>query len=176
MTTQKLEQSDSEGNEEAGLFRSWISQSLEVGLWIVEYQRCISNECQTMIVVKYQRVNECHFHWRTMKDNCTTTTSTTSNIPMCIVRSYNYVLFGKERIILYQGKVSKSFLHMTLTKSNNKSMLIGQASLTTLMMCWHSSTSLFNIYINDWRLEEITRLCNTFQVLLLCQNIYTSNT
>ena len=44
---------------------------------------------------------------------CTTTTSTTSNIPMCIVGSYSCVSIGKERLIPYQGNDSKSFLHRT---------------------------------------------------------------
>jgi len=47
---------------------------------------------------------------------------------MCIVRSYSCASIEKERLIPYQGKDSNSFLHMTLTKSINKSMMIDQAS------------------------------------------------
>ena len=108
--------------------------------------------------------------WRT---KCTTTTS---NILMCIVRNYSCVLFGKERVIPFQGIDSKSFLHRTLTKSSNRLMMIDQASQTTILMSWHISTSLFNLYIKDWKLEERTRLYNILQVSLLCQNHYASNT
>jgi len=62
---------------------------------------------------------------------CKTTTST-SNIPMCIVRSYKCVSIGKEWLIPYQGKDSNSFLRRTLTKSSNKSMMNDQASQLTL--------------------------------------------
>jgi len=58
--------------------------------------------------------------------------STTSNNPICIVRNYICVSIGKERLIPYQGKDSNSFLHRTLTKSSNKSMLNDQASQMTL--------------------------------------------
>jgi len=32
-------------------------------------------------------------------------------------------------------------------------MLNDQTSQTTMLMRWHSSMSLFNLYIKDWRLE-----------------------
>jgi hypothetical protein len=101
--------------------------------------------------------------------------TTTSNIPMCFLRSYRCVSFEKEQLIPYQGKVSKSFLHRTLTKSSNKTMMLDQDSPMTLMMCWHSSASFFNLYIKDLRLEETTRLCNIFQVPILYQNQYAQN-
>jgi hypothetical protein len=85
-------------------------------------------------------------------------------------RSYNCVSNGLEWLIPYQGMVFKLFLPGTLTKSSNKSMMIDQPSLTTLLMRWHYSTSLCNLYIKDWWLEETTRLCDIFVVLKLCQN------
>ena len=80
------------------------------------------------------------------------------------------MFFGKERLIPYQGKVSKSFLHRTLTKSNNKSMLYDEASLVTLLMRCHSS-SLFYHYIKKWRLEDISRLCNIFTSVKTLSNL-----
>jgi len=52
--------------------------------------------------------------------------STTSNIPMCIVRSYNCVSIGKEQLTYYQENYSNSFFHRTLTKSSNKSIMNDQ--------------------------------------------------
>jgi len=46
--------------------------------------------------------------------------------------SYNCVSTQMEQLIPHPGKDSNSFLHRTLTKSRNKSMLIDQASTTTL--------------------------------------------
>jgi len=46
--------------------------------------------------------------------------------------SYIRVSIGKERLISYQGRDSNSFLHRTLTKLSNKSILNDQASLVTL--------------------------------------------
>jgi hypothetical protein len=64
------------------------------------------------------------------------------------------VFFGKERLIPLQGKDSNSFLHRTLTKSSNKSMLIYQAYQTTLWCVGTLSTSFFYLYIKEWRLEK----------------------
>ena len=138
--------------------RRWINQKLDIQTldsWRLKVQKTL--QAEAMDVLKLQRVNECHFQWSTMKDKSTTTTS---NIPCAYVRSYNCVSIGKEQLIHHRGKVSNSFIHRTLTKSSNKSMVLDQASLTTLMMRWHSSTSLFKLYIKDWILEEYTRLCN----------------
>jgi hypothetical protein len=74
----------------------------------------------------------------TRRTACITTTLTTSKIPMCNVYEATIVFFGIERLIPYQGEDSNSLLHRTLTKSRNKSMLNDQASIMTLLMCWHS--------------------------------------
>jgi hypothetical protein len=42
------------------------------------------------------------------------------------------MFFGREWLIHLQGNDSNTFLHRTLTKSSNKSMLNDQASLMTL--------------------------------------------
>ena len=68
----------------------------------------------------------------TNKDNLVRPLLPYLNIPMCIIRSYNCVSIGKERLIPYQGKDSNSFFYRTLTKSSKKSMLNDQASQMTL--------------------------------------------
>jgi len=117
----------------------------------------------TDVIVKY---------WKDNSTNCTTTTPT---FPCENVRSYIY-FFERERLIHLQGNDSNTFLHRTLTKTSNKSMLNDQTSLTTLWCVGTLSTSVFYLYINEWRLEDnVWRLYN-LQVPNLCQIYYASNT
>jgi len=57
-----------------------------------------------------------------------------STFPCALYEATTVYPLEKERIIPYQEK-SKSFLHRTLIKSSNKSMLIDQYSQMTLLMC-----------------------------------------
>ena len=75
-------------------------------------------------------------------------------IYICNVYEATFMFFRKERLIPHQGKDSNSFFHRTLTKSSNKSMMIEQASQTTLWCTDTFSTSLFYLYIMEWRLED----------------------
>jgi len=86
--------------------------------------------------------------------------------------SYNCVSIGLEQLIPYQGMVFKLFLHKTSTKSSDKSLLIDQASLTTLWCAGTSTTSLSYLYINEWRFEDMQILCFLLWTPLIVYQVF----
>jgi len=60
------------------------------------------------------------------------------------------------------GMDLKFFLHMTITKSSNRSLVIWSSFTTTLLMCWQFPTYLSHLYIKEWKPEDWQDSYNNF--------------
>jgi hypothetical protein len=64
-------------------------------------------------------------------------------------------------LLSIHGMDLKLFLHRTITKSSNISLVIW-SSFTTLLMCWRFPTYLSYLYIKEWRPEDWQDSYNNF--------------